>query len=395
MPLVLRVLGGLVFLTIALGVFGGTHLYLAQRLILDPSLPPALERVLLGVLIALGGSVFLLPIAERLLPLRATRLLAWPPSLWMGTFFLLFVGVAASDLAMWLAGTPAEAGMPDPSARIGPARTRAAGVVLVTGAVVVFAVISALRGPLLRKLTIALPRWPAALDGFRIVQISDIHIGPLLGRDFAERLVGRCNALKPDLLALTGDLVDGPVTKLRAEVEPFCGLRARHGVFFVTGNHDHYSGVQDWVDVAAELGFRVLRNERVTIEQDGARFELAGVDDHNGSFERGWREDLPAALEGRDLGDAVVLLAHDPRTFRRARTMDVDLQLSGHTHGGQIWPFRYLVRLIVPWVSGLHRYGDAHLYVSCGTGFWGPPMRLGAPAEITELRLRSAAKGIL
>ena len=391
MPLVLRVLAGLLFLSIALGVLGGTHLYLAQRLILDPALPPALERALLAVLIALGASIFLLPIGQRLLPLRVMRVLAWPPSLWMGTFFLLFVGVAVTDLAVWLVGRSAEAGVLDVSAQIGSARARAAGIALVTGGAVVWAVITALRGPVLRKVRVALPRWPASLDGFRIVQISDLHIGPLLGRDFAEQVVARCNALEPDLLALTGDLVDGPVSKLRDEVEPFRGLRARHGVYFVTGNHDHYSGAQDWVDVVEELGFRVLRNERVTIEREGGRFELAGVDDHNGSFERGWREDLPAALEGRDPGDAVVLLAHDPRSFGRPRTMDVDLQLSGHTPGGQIWPFRYLVRIYTRWVAGLYHERGCTLYVSRGTGFWGPPMRLLAPAEITEIELRRGA----
>jgi hypothetical protein len=224
------------------------------------------------------------------------------------------------------------------------------------------------------------------------VQISDIHLGPLLGRAFARELVERVNALRPDLVALTGDLVDGSVARLRDEVAPFAGLRARHGAFFVTGNHDWYSGAEAWVGVVRELGLRPLRNERVEIGSAGASFDLAGVDDHRGDWLHGSPSDLARALEGRDAGRPVVLLAHDPTTFAEASRRGVDLQLSGHTHGGQIWPFRYLVRLAVPWVDGLHERGASLLYVSRGTGFWGPPLRLLAPAEITEITLRAAER---
>jgi predicted MPP superfamily phosphohydrolase len=239
---------------------------------------------------------------------------------------------------------------------------------------------------------VALARWPRALDGFRIVQISDLHVGPLLDRRFAADVAARVNALAPDLVAVTGDLVDGSVARVGAEVEPLGAIRARHGVFFVTGNHDYYSGADGWVARVLELGWRALRNERVAIEAEGTGFEIAGVDDHNGRLvEPGGGEDLERALGGRDPGRAVVLLAHDPTTFKRASRIGVDLQLSGHTHGGQIWPFRWFVRAVIPWIEGLHRVGASALYVSRGTGFWGPPMRLGAPAEISELVLRAAA----
>jgi predicted MPP superfamily phosphohydrolase len=164
-------------------------------------------------------------------------------------------------------------------------------------------------------------------------------------------------------------------------------------VYFVTGNHDVYSGSEPWVERVRELGMRVLRNERVAIEARGAVFDLAGVDDHRGDLVRGTTEDLPAALAGRDAARPVVLLAHDPSTFKEASRAGVALQLSGHTHGGQIWPFGALVRLVVPYVGGLYERGGSWLYVSRGTGFWGPPMRLGAPAEITEITLRSAGGG--
>ena len=251
------------------------------------------------------------------------------------------------------------------------------------------------RAPKLARGEVWLGRWPAALDGFRIVQISDIHIGPILGRRFSRELTDRVNALTPDLVAVTGDLVDGSVSKLRDEVAPFGDLRGRHGVFFVTGNHDHYSGADGWTAHIAELGFQILRNRRITVEAEGASFELAGVDDHRSGYETFGGEDLDVALADLPPNRAVVLMAHDPSTFKKACSMGIDLQISGHTHGGQIWPFGYFVRLAVPFVAGLYRRGDAQLYVSRGTGFWGPPMRLFAPAEITEIRLRSGTETAL
>jgi len=182
--------------------------------------------------------------------------------------------------------------------------------------------------------------------------------------------------------------VDGAVERLAAEVAPFADLRARDGVFFVTGNHDHYSGARAWAARASELGMRVLRNERVEIRRGDAVFDLVGVDDHRGNWiDREEREDLPRALEGRDASRPAILMAHDPSTFKRASRSGVDLQISGHTHGGQIWPFRYFVRLAVPYVAGLYREGSSQLYVSRGTGFWGPPMRIAAPAEVTEIEI--------
>ena len=205
-------------------------------------------------------------------------------------------------------------------------------------------------------------------------------------------LTERVNELEPDLVAVTGDLVDGHVDTLFDEVAPFSGLRGGVGVYFVTGNHDHLSDAAAWVERAKQLGFCVLRNERVEIEVGAASFDLAGVDDHHGAlFGAEGGEDLDAALDHRDPSRPLVLLAHDPSTFKRASRLGVDLQLSGHTHGGQIWPFGALVRLVIPWVAGHHRIGRSQLYVSRGSGFWGPPMRLFAPAEITELTLRSTA----
>jgi predicted MPP superfamily phosphohydrolase len=195
-----------------------------------------------------------------------------------------------------------------------------------------------------------------------------------------------------DLVAVTGDLVDGRVEELFEEVAPFAALRGRLGVYFVTGNHDHYSDARAWASHAAQLGFRVLRNERVEIGGESGIFDLVGVDDHRGGMlGSDGGEDLDAALAGREDSRPAVLLAHDPSTFKRAAQRGIDLQISGHTHGGQIWPFAALVRLAIPWVAGHYRVGCSQLYVSRGSGFWGPPMRLFAPAEITEIVLRAKA----
>ncbi len=375
------------FLGIFAGVVLGGHFYIAQRLVYDTALPAFWESLGVGLLVVLCSALILQPIAERRFPVRWARRIVWPASLWMGFAFLLLMALFFSDVVFVLLGFFWEGG-----ATVFMARFQALLVLVPVLTVGLLAVFLGLRFPEVKRIEVPLRTWPRGLDGFRIVQISDIHIGPILGRRFSQELVARVNALSPDLVAVTGDLVDGPVEKLRTEVEPFSDLRARHGVFFVTGNHDFYSGAEDWVARVRELGMRVLRNKNVVLSQGADRFALVGVDDHRADMMSGsGGEDLDAALEGIDSALPRILLAHDPSTFKRACQMDVDLQLSGHTHGGQIWPFRWFVRLAIPFVDGLYQRGDAKLYVSRGTGFWGPPMRLGAPAEITEITLRSPA----
>jgi hypothetical protein len=386
----LRKLIALPIVATLLGILVSAHWYLADRLILAPGLP---EPWASGLLVAVGvmaASLLMQPVGERLLSRPWRQCIAWPASLWMGLAFYLIIPLALSDgllaLGGWASGD-AE------GATLDVARVRAAGVVGLALVAVSMGLRRGLARPALKRVEVRLARWPRALDGFRVLQISDIHIGPILGPDFASWLTEQVNAREPDLVAITGDLVDGSAARLAHEVAPFGALRAKHGVYFVTGNHDHYSGADSWTKVIGDLGIRVLRNERVALEVEGASgretIELAGVDDHRGGMLPGsGGEDLHRALEGVDPSRPLVLLAHDPSTFKRASEMGVDLQLSGHTHGGQIWPFEYMVRLAIPWVAGLHRLGRATLYVSRGTGFWGPPMRVRAPAEITELVLR-------
>jgi len=370
----------------------GVHTYLAWRLVIEPGVPEPWCSTLLAAICAGALSVVLQPIGERRLRPAAARWIAWPASIWMGFAFLLLVQLLATDAALWIAGAALRAAggsTPDGAVISGVRAALVAGIAGVAG---IFGLRGGLRPPAIVRREIRIRRWPAALDGLRVAQISDIHIGPIRRRRFAERLTERVNALRPDLIAVTGDLVDGNVELIGAEVEPFRALHAPLGVYFVTGNHDYFSGVRDWTAKVRELGLRVLRNECVAIETRGSLFDVVGVDDHRGDFfGTEGREDLEAALSGRDPARPALLLAHDPSTFKRAAHCGIDLQLSGHTHGGQIFPFGFFVRLVTPFVAGRYRRGDAELYVSRGTGFWGPPMRLFAPAEITEIVLRAEA----
>jgi predicted MPP superfamily phosphohydrolase len=230
---------------------------------------------------------------------------------------------------------------------------------------------------------------PAALLGFTIVQISDLHVGPTIRQHHVERIVETVNRLEPDLVAITGDLVDGTVAELASQVAPLARLVSRHGSYFVTGNHEYYSGVGPWLAEIRRLGIKVLHNEHVVIERDGAKLVLAGVTDYSAAyFDSAHRSDPQAALAGAPPEAAMkILLAHQPRSAAAAAQAGFDLQLSGHTHGGQFLPWNFLVKLQQPFTAGLYRLGRLRVYVSRGTGYWGPPQRLGVPSEITKVRL--------
>jgi predicted MPP superfamily phosphohydrolase len=381
-PSVRARVAGATFALVLLAIWVAGHAYMARALVLDLDLPTAAERMGLAVVALLAAAVVLQPIAEWRFGPRAVRPLTWLASLWIGLAFYLILLLLASGAVAAIAAAASIPVLPSP-------RARAAGVSIAAVALAAYAFKAAWRPPFIRRREIALQRWPTGLEGFRIVQISDVHIGPLLDRAFARDVVARVRELAPDLVVVTGDLVDGRVDHLREEVAPFGDLAAPHGVWFVTGNHDYYSGVAGWSEQVRLLGMRILKNERVTIEAPGGAFELAGVNDRMGFlFGPEHASDLTAALRGWRGERPLVLLAHDPTTFREAWRRGIDLQLSGHTHGGQIWPFGYLVKLFVGYVAGPYRRGAAQLLVSCGTGFWGPPMRLGAPPEITEIVLR-------
>lgn len=390
------------FIGLACCVLGGIHYYLWVRLIRDTALSGAWRLAATIALWTLAASIPASFLIGRALPWPGSRFVLWPIYVWMGLMVLLFFMFVAVDLvrlAAWLTGhvVPAVRPVFDPSRRVALARLTGGAVAIAAGVLGAVAIREAARAVGVREVRVRLPRLPAAMSGTTIVQLTDIHVGSLQGRAFVEQVVARANALAPDVVAITGDLVDGTVEDLRDAVEPLGRLRARHGVFFVTGNHEYYvsrdpiSGWRSWAAELERMGVRVLHNERVSIGDDAAGYDLAGVPDWSA---RGYggdhAPDLPRALAGRDTERALVLLAHQPKAVHESARHGVDLQVSGHTHGGQIWPWRYFVRLDQPIVSGLGRFGDTQIYVSRGTGTWGPPMRLGEPAEVTRIVLERA-----
>jgi hypothetical protein len=228
----------------------------------------------------------------------------------------------------------------------------------------------------------------AELEGFTIAQISDIHVGATIKRNFVEAIVQRVNGLGADMVAITGDLVDGSVHDLAHDTEPLARLRSRHGTYFVTGNHEYYSGAHAWIRELRRLGARVLLNEHVVLDHDGAKLAVAGVTDFSAQhFDPSHTTDPHGAAKGVPADAMKVLLAHQPRSAPLAADAGYHLQLSGHTHGGQFWPWNFFVRLQQPFTGGLNRLGGMWVYINRGTGYWGPPMRFGIPSEITRIRL--------
>ncbi|WP_045863112.1 metallophosphoesterase [Streptomyces sp. WMMB 714] len=270
------------------------------------------------------------------------------------------------------------------SRRLFVARTIAAGASVAAAGTVGAGAYGLLNGPTLKRITVPLTKLPRAAHGYRIAVVSDIHIGAVLGRGHTQRIVDTINSAQPDMIAIVGDLVDGDVEDLAPAAEPLRRLRARDGSFFVTGNHEYFGDAGEWVDHVRELGVHPLENDR----REMPGFDLAGVNDVRGE-ESGDGPDFDKALGDRDTSRASVLLAHQPVQIHDAVDHGVDLQLSGHSHGGQMWPGQYLAALANPTVAGLERYGDTQLYVTRGAGAWGPPVRVGAESDVTIVQLAS------
>ncbi len=366
-----------VFVGLITAIVALSHLYLYRRLVVQPGLPPRARRVVAAGLALLAVSTPTSLLLGRALAPSA-RALFFVGYGWIGVAFLLMLALAVSDLVRL--GARVWEGAPSPERRRFFGRVSALTASGVAGTLGAWGVVEALT-PVVRRVQVSLKRLSPAMSGTRVVQLTDIHVGPLIQAGFVERIVAATNALEPDLVVITGDLVDGSVARLAPELAALGRLRARHGVYFVTGNHEYFSGVDAWVEHLRGLGIVVLRNERVRVGgEDG--FELAGVDDY-----RSRTHDVAAALRGREPDREVVLLAHQPKSVHEAARHGVGLQISGHTHGGQIFPWGLLVALDQPVVQGLARFGETQVWVSRGTGTWGPPMRVGAPPEISEITL--------
>ncbi|CAL9558185.1 metallophosphoesterase [Streptomyces sp. enrichment culture] len=428
-----------VFVLVALlmvGVLVTANWYVWRRLFRDTTRAPGPVRRIGAVVIA-GGWLLAVGalVAERTgAPFWLQRVLAWPGFLWLALSIYLLLAVVAGEvvrplLRMFLerraaarhtedaqpsvspaadtsripAGTapPKEPEAPEPPGRPGPegastsplavpsrrlfvSRVVAGAAAAAAVGTVGYGTYGVLNGPSVKRVTVPLARLPRAAHGFRIAVVSDIHLGPVLGRGFAQKVVDTINSTQPDLIAVVGDLVDGSVKDLGPAAAPLAQLKARHGAYFVTGNHEYFSGAEQWVAEVRRLGLLPLENARTELPH----FDLAGVNDVAGEDE-GQGPDYDRALGDRDRSRACVLLAHQPVQIHDAVDHGVDLQLSGHTHGGQLWPGNLIAGAANPTLAGLERYGDTQLYVSRGAGAWGPPTRVGAPSDITVIQLAS------
>ena len=368
------------------------HLYVGWRLL------PALagSGLALGLLATmLVASALLMPLgffARRVSRRPLADVLAWAGLLCMGLFSSLFVLTLLRDGVLLLAAlVVAISDAPLALDSLGVASAWAVAVAAST--ITLWGLLNARRTAAVVAIDVPIAGLPAALHGFTIAQISDIHVGPTIKGPYLSAIVAAVNRLGADMVAVTGDLVDGSVADLAQHVAPLKDLASRHGTFFVTGNHEYYSGATAWIAELRRLGVNVLTNEHVVLRHGEGALLLAGVADHGAHhFDPAHRSDPQAALAGAPAEAWVrVLLAHQPRSAPAAAAAGFHLQLSGHTHGGQFWPWNFFVRLQQPFTAGLHRWQDLWVYTSRGTGYWGPPKRFGAPSEITHLRMVAAA----
>ncbi|WP_144630912.1 metallophosphoesterase [Bordetella genomosp. 13] len=363
------------------------HAYVGLRLIPDAPVTP-LAAWAAALYLALSCGVIPLGMLSRATAgQRHGDRMAWIGLLAMGLFSSLFVFTLLRDAALliaWLAGL---AGVAVPWAAL--RADSAVAVPLLALAASVAGFFNARRRARVVDVEVPVAGLPEALRGFTVVQISDVHVGPTIKRGYVQAIVDAVNAANPDMVAITGDVVDGSVERLAEHTRPLGGLRAPHGVYLVTGNHEYYSGASAWVAEFRRIGLRVLLNEHAVVRPAGHCVVVAGVTDFSaGAFDAAQRSSPARALAGAPADAAVrLLLAHQPRSAAAAAPLGYTLQLSGHTHGGQFFPWGFFVPLQQPFVAGLHRYEGMWVYTSRGTGYWGPPKRLGAPSEITRLRL--------
>lgn len=379
------------------------HLYLWRRLVVDTTLPRTAGRRIGTVAIVAAFLVLMSAlVVTRRVPPEYGKFFAWPGFVWLAVLFYLAIAlgiaevprrillrrVAAAPVAVGAGPEPVEPVevVPDPSRRLFISRSVAIGSGIAAGGVVGYGMTQALGAPQLLNVPVTLDKLRPSLSGFRIAVVSDIHLGPLLGRSHTERIVRMINEQEADLVAIVGDLVDGTVAELGEAAAPLRDLVSRHGSFFVTGNHEYFSGHEQWIAELDRLGVNPLRNEGLTV---AGGIDVVGVNDITGkSYDDG--PDFGRALAKRDPNNPVVLLSHQPVQVTDASSHGVDLQLSGHTHGGQMVPFNLFVPLQQPSTAGLSKVDDTWLYTSRGAGFWGPPVRVGAPPDITMIELRSA-----
>jgi predicted MPP superfamily phosphohydrolase len=377
-----------IFFAIVTGILLLSAFYIGNRFISKFTLATNHRAI---VWIALAAFVLLQMVGPYLYREHPDFASKFPILLWisytaMGVFVIILVYTVVADISLGLWKILAR---PDNSVDLERRGFLAVGLLALSSTLIGAA--QAVTRPKIYNVEVPIENLPEEFDGFRIVQITDLHVGPTIGREYTEIVVEMTNELAADLVALTGDFVDGDVAQLRSALEPIANIQSKHGMFFVTGNHEYYWGVEDWLKTFRELGARTLVNEHVQISQNGKDIVVAGVTDHSGgSIFLAHKSDPKKSLEGAPADAIKILLAHQPAAYKEASEAGYQLQLSGHTHGGQFFPWSLIVAMSHRYYKGLNKHEKMWVYVSRGTGYWGPPIRFGVPSEITLIRLKRA-----
>ncbi len=395
----------MIFFIVSFSILTLIYSYIGWRIIVPAKLSLSLNITLWITLIV----IMLIPWMSIFLRIYGyegvfTDLLGWIGYLSLGFFSIVLIFLIARDFVLLImlglqkfslvvrsviGSAVGHAGSPNPGRRSFVLNSINMGILGVSGILSLYGLYEARRRPRIVNVTVPVKDLPDDLEGFKIVQITDIHVGPTIKRDYVQTIVDETNILEPDMIVFTGDIADGTVATLRDDVAPLVELSAPCGSYFVTGNHEYYMGVEDWIKEIKQLGFKVLLNEHKIIEYGSGRILLAGVTDYEaGRFISSHTSSPETALKGAPANHAKILLAHQPLSIFEAARVGFDLQISGHTHGGQYYPWNYLVGIQHPYVSGLHLHEKTWIYVSRGCGYWGPPIRIGQPSEITMITLR-------
>jgi predicted MPP superfamily phosphohydrolase len=396
----------LLFLSIFFIFSGLVAFYITRRLLGMTSLSRIRKlAVATGILVILFISPITIMLRRYGMNNKGIDILVWTGYLGLGFLSFIFTFLVIRDVLCLPAAflnklkriLPAQPHKrPDPAIPENPSRrgflvnSMNYGIIATASLTTGYGIVEAKRVPEVKEVQIPITALPEDFDGFRMVQVTDLHVSPTIRRHYVEKVVEIVNSLNADIFALTGDLVDGTISQLSDDVEPLKNIQSAQGNFFVTGNHEYYFGVIDWVTQIKRLGFSILLNEYRMINRGQGSLLLAGVTDYRGgNFLQSHRSDPVKAVAGAPAADVKILLAHQPKSIFDAARAGFDLQISGHTHGGQFFPWNLIVGLNQPFVSGLHKYKNTHIYVSRGSGYWGPPVRVGAPSEITLIKLVS------
>jgi len=382
----------IIMATVFTTVLSISHYFIWRRLVKNTNIKNKSRKLLTYFIIFLGVFIPISYITARFIPYKISFYSLWFANLWLGMMMLfmfsfLFIDIIRGALKLFKIARRDKT-VKSPERKEFIAKSIGAGVTTLVLGTTALSIKNFYEMAIVKKVKISLDNLPKSFKGFRIAQISDIHIGQIMRKHTLVKIVEQVNSLNADIIVITGDLVDGSVENLFDEISPIKDLKAKYGVYFITGNHEYYSGAEQWTDAVTSLGIKVLQNENVEIKKNGESFFLVGVNDREaGKFGEKHSPDFKKAFSGINKDKKTVLLAHQPHDIEKAAEFNADLMLSGHTHGGQIWPFGLLVTLQQKYLKGYYKYEKTHLYVNQGTGCWGPPMRLDSENEITEITL--------